>query len=96
MIEPDHSGSPSLEPVNDELTKMTQKLYALTTTPDSGYRGCHTTKCGQHSDNFDHILPNGVVTNSLCVYYMSHYRPYIPQEEIEKTRELYKRLIGES
>lgn len=92
MIEPDQHAKPSAEPINDELTHMTQALYEKTTN-GTRWRGWHTTKCGKTSDNDDHVLPNGVITHSLAVYYMQHYRHAIPESEIEKTKKLYNELI---
>jgi hypothetical protein len=41
------------------------------------------------SDNADHYLPNGAITNSLCVHYVQYFRPYIPQIEIDKIHKYY-------
>lgn len=90
MIEPDREGTPSEQPLNDELTERVQYLYSITKTNGMGYRGWHQTRCGQGSDNQDHFLPNGVITNSLCVYYVQHYRPHVPEGEIEKINRFYE------
>lgn len=92
MIEPDKQGSPSSTPVEDELTKKVDYLFSKCTNPNYNYKGVHITNCGKHSDNNDWILPNGVITNSLCTYYIRHYRPYIPQSEIDKIESFYKDL----
>lgn len=99
MIEPDHIGTPSLYPVEDETTQKLQKLFNLAIPsrllPDNpyAYKGHHVTLCGKCSDNVDWILPNGVITNSLAVYYIKHYRKVIPQGEINKINKLYEELI---
>lgn len=95
MIEPDKEGEPSSEPVEDEITDMINFIYEHTTIPNYAYKGFHSTKCGKRSDNKDHILPNGMITNSLCVYYIQYYRPYIPISEINKIILIYDELISE-
>ena len=92
MIEPDLKGKASLLPVLDDITRKTIYLYSLTKPSEDSYRGFHATQDGQISDNRDHILPNGIITHSLCVHYIKYYRPYVPQSEIDKINRLYKEL----
>lgn len=95
QIEPDKQGSPSSTSIEDELTKKVD--YILSRCHEGTmYRGFHTTLCGKHSDSCDFVLPNGMVTNSLCTYYIRYYRPYIPQSEIEKIEKAYKDLKNNS
>jgi len=49
--------------------------------PRNGWMGLHTTGCGTHSSPHDYLLPNGMITNSLCVFYVSYYRRAIPKSE---------------
>lgn len=92
MIEPDLKGKASLLPVLDDITRKTIYLYSVTKPSEDSYRGFHATQDGQISDNRDHILPNGMITHSLCVHYIKYYRPYVPQSEIDKINKLYEGL----
>jgi hypothetical protein len=89
MIEPDQEGAPSLTALDDELTRKVDYIFSKCKPSDYCCVGVHTTKCGKHSDNFDWILPNGVITNSLCKYYVRFYRAYIPESEIVKINAIY-------
>ena len=51
---------------------------------DSGWRGMHRTACGEWSDNHDYLLPNGLITNSLAVFYVRWYRSAIPACDLAK------------
>lgn len=52
------------------------------------WKGWHTSDCGQWSSNCDYLLENGMITNSLGVYYLKNYRSSIPQSELKKLAEL--------
>jgi hypothetical protein len=54
----------------------------------SGWKGVHTTDSGQSSTSYDYLLPNGMITNSLCVYYAAYYWGSIPKTEVEKLNDL--------
>ena len=54
----------------------------------NGWRGWHSTECGKHSTGNDYLLPNGMITNSLCVFYLMYYRDVIPATEMKKVNEL--------
>lgn len=109
-IEPDPSKR-SAEPLMDEYTAAVQYFFdnSILGTTDydnlkdngtsfhvgSGYRGSHTNKDGSHSSNCDYKLPNGFITNSLCVYYTQHYRSSINGENLKKLeilKELYQNI----
>jgi hypothetical protein len=94
MIEPDKDGKPSEEPIEDELTRKVDFIFTRSSPSSYLYRGFHTTECGRRSDNKDWILPNGVIMNNLCFYYIRFYRPYIPAIEIEKIERLYTELMS--
>lgn len=47
------------------------------------WRGFHTTDCGEKSSNQDILLENGMITNSLAVFYLTWYRDSIPNRDIE-------------
>ena len=50
--------------------------------------GVHETDCGQRSSNQDYLLENGMITNSLAVFYLQWYRNSIPDSEWNKLRRL--------
>jgi hypothetical protein len=93
MIEPDQEGPPSAEPIEDELTKKVDYLFSIC-KEGTGYLGWHSTQCGKKSDVCDYTIPGFAVTNSLCTYYIRHYRPYIPQSEIDKINDIYNKVIN--
>ena len=75
------------EPLIDELTrKMTATLRAA--TPSPWFMGYHTCACGSHSKAHNFILPDGLITNSLCVHYLAWHRNEVPREELEKIAKL--------
>lgn len=101
-IEPNKSQKNS-QPVEDDLTKTMERALACsksgtasysdikdkgTFREGSGYKGFHSTDCGIHSDNQDHLLPNGMITNSLAVFYVRWYRSAIPTSELQKLKQL--------
>lgn len=91
MIEPDKIGKPSNCPIEDELTEKVEFIFS-NCKPTTSYRGWHTTNCGKMSDNKDWQLPNGMITNSLCCYYIKYYRPFIPETEIMKIESIFYEL----
>lgn len=56
----------------------------------SGYKGTHSTACGQRSDSVDFLLENGMITNSLAPYYLRWYRYSIPENDMNKLKQLAK------
>lgn len=100
-IEPD-SNKKSKQPVNDILTAIMQRAldeaekgaanYShIDEEPrffNGGWKGWHSTNCGVYSDNHDYLLKNGMITNSLAVFYLQYYRDAIPQSDIKKLEEL--------
>lgn len=92
-------------PINDDLTKMMEWAIKKAKTGIANYshageepnfkegnawRGMHITDCGQMSGNKEYLLENGMVTNSLAVFYLQYYRNSIPESEMDKVRELAK------
>ncbi len=92
-------------PINDDIVDIMQQAlleaesgtsnYSEMNEPEnfqsrSGFRGCHTTDCGERSDNKDYLLKNGMITNSLCVFYLKWYRNSIPPSEMDKVNDLIK------
>jgi hypothetical protein len=102
-IEPPASEK-TAEPILDEWTELMADVYLRATkgtvhysdladsgenfNPGSGYRGVHRTECGKTSSNRDYQLENGMITNSLCIYYLTWYRNSIPESEWEKLKQL--------
>lgn len=92
-------------PIQDEITEIMQQALdeAVEGTANYSnldekeqhntnyaYKGFHSTDCGKHSTNVDYLLKNGMITNSLCVYYLKYYRDSIPLSEMKKVIELVK------
>lgn len=95
----------SENPIEDEKTKILNKIFIAAKEgtarysdiscqgaflEGSGYRGSHLTEYGETSTNKDYLLPNGMITNSLCVTYLKWYRNAIPESEMEKVDSLCK------
>jgi len=55
-----------------------------------GWRGEHTTDCGKESNSYDYLLENGMITNSLAVFYLKWYRNSISENDWKKLKELEK------
>src|SRR5215207_3884476 len=79
FIEPEQPASPA--PVLDPATRRMCGAFRKAIRSDYSYRGFHTCFCGARSDSYDWTLPNGQLTNSLCVHYVSHHRPDVPAEQ---------------
>ena len=62
--------------------------YELKFHENSRFRGIHITECGVYSKNYEYLLENGIVTNSLCKYYLIWYRKSIPNSEWTKLKKL--------
>ena len=56
----------------------------------NSYRGIHRTECGMYSSCRDYLLENGMITNSLCIFYLQWYRNSIPTSEWKKLNKLYE------
>lgn len=104
FIEP-NKNQKSKEPINDKLTELMKRALEKATTgtsnysntdqeaqfrPKSMYKGLHRTMCGEYSDNKDYLLENGMITNSLAVFYLQYYRSAIPKTELKKLSDLEK------
>ena len=86
MVEP--SAKASADPLIDELTRKMTAAWRQRRDSEEGYRGFHGCVCGAVSDNKDHWVGNGLLTNSLCVHYLAFHRDDIPREELDKVRVL--------
>jgi len=91
-IEPRLPASPA--PLVDALTcRMVANFRAATATgtlsgstfrKGNGYRGWHTCSCGACSTSVDYLLPNGEVTNSLCIHYLAYHRHEVPPQQLAR------------
>ncbi len=93
MIEPDREGKPTVNPIEDKLTRRVDFIFSKCKPSNYCYKGFHMTGCGKSSDNRDWVLPNGMITNSLCTYYIRHYREFIPESEIGKINRVYDEMM---
>lgn len=59
---------------------------------NTSFRGVHNCICGKRSTNFDILLPNNMITNSLSYHYILHHTDEIPQSEWLKLEKLYNYL----
>lgn len=91
MIEPSSSATDRYD--EDDLTTLMQRLMLRAARKDFT-RGFHTCVCGARSDNAEHVLPDGTVTNSLAVHYLMRHRAEVPQSELDKIRRLARELLG--
>ena len=63
-------------------------LNSIAFRSGDGYRGEHGTDCGESSDNHDYLLKNGLIVNSLCIFYVKWYRNSIHENDWMKLKEL--------
>ena len=54
------------------------------------YLGVHTCVCGAMSTNYDILLPNKMVTNSLAYHYLVYHYIEISPKELEKLTYLFE------
>jgi len=82
FIEPTQPASPT--PVIDGITKRMCAAFRQAERSAYAYGGFHTCICGAHSSSSDYHLPNGDLTNSLCVHYVAHHRLEVPQPQLAR------------
>ncbi|MDB5292980.1 MAG: hypothetical protein JWL69_4221 [Phycisphaerales bacterium] len=80
FIEPQEP--PSSPPVLDTITRMMCAAFRQAKNSDYGYGGIHQCRCGANSSACDYFLPDGTMTNSLCVHYVAHHRNSVSFEEL--------------
>lgn len=110
FIEPEASEK-AKQPVKDELTASLEAALSQAKqgvsdysnlqskgdfTEGGGYRGMHFAEDGETSDVHDYLLPNGFITNSLCVHYAQYYRDVIPATELRKLKKLHDYMQKQS
>jgi hypothetical protein len=79
---------PSVEPIVDDWTRKVTGAYRASRKANYAFCGFHECSCGALSDTTDHVLPDGTMTNSLCVHYVAYHRHEVPEPEREKIRKL--------
>jgi hypothetical protein len=72
---------PTEEPVIDDLTLRMVGALRSARSPSYGYCGLHSCVRGALSDSSDRILPNGWMTNTLCVHYLAYHRTELPEKD---------------
>lgn len=77
-------------PVIDDLTRRMTAAFRGATRPGEldGWMGVHQCACGASSSTYDHKLPDGQTTNSLCIHYLALHRAEISQEQIARVQAL--------
>jgi hypothetical protein len=76
------------EPLIDELTMRMTGAVRRATAPRDRFLGVHVCICGAVSDSTNRILPNGEVTNTVCVHYLAYHRAEVPPTELDAVRRL--------
>jgi hypothetical protein len=80
-IEPTQPAStgPALDHLTRKMTGAFRKAR-----PSRHWRGFHECICGAYSTSCDYRLPNGAMTNSLCVHYVAHHRSEVPANQLAR------------
>jgi hypothetical protein len=72
----------STEPVLDHLTRKMAAAFRKAGPSEWCFCGFHRCICGALSTCHDYRLPNGEMTNSLCVHYAAHHGSEVPSEQL--------------
>jgi hypothetical protein len=76
------------DPVIDDLTlRMVRALRQATFHRYHGH-GFHRCLYGALSDARERVLPNGWITNTLCVHYLAYHRSEVPAGHLAAVSEL--------
>ena len=86
FIEPERPASPS--PMIDHITRRMCAAFRKAEESDYAYAGTHICICGAESSDVDYHMPNGMMTNALCVHYVAHHRDEVPQRHLSIIEEL--------
>lgn len=81
------SARTSSDPTIDDLTRKMTSAFRQG-EPVRQWRGFHNCPCGVRSDNTDYRLPDGKLTNSLCVHYLAWHRREVPSVQLEQVAAL--------
>ncbi|HEX5242037.1 MAG TPA: hypothetical protein VFW23_02160 [Tepidisphaeraceae bacterium] len=82
FIEPQEP--PSELPVLDSITRKICAAFRQARQSDYAAGGVHFCLCGAASSCCDHFLPDGTVTNFLCIHYVAHHREAVPPVELDR------------
>jgi hypothetical protein len=82
FIEPRQPASPT--PVIDQITRRMSAAFRQATNSEYACGGYHRCICGVLSEDHDFYLPNGDLTNSLCVHYVAYHRAEVPQQALAR------------
>jgi glutathione S-transferase len=82
FIEPEQTATPT--PVIDRITRKLCAAFRQARDSDWASGGFHQCCCGAMSEDHDFHLPNGDLTNSLCVHYVAHHRSEVPQQQLAR------------
>ena len=70
-----------------EVIKLpNNKIYNF--SRNNFYMGIHLCICGACSEAYNYLLPNGEITNSLCVHYLAFHREEISEEQLDRVKSL--------
>lgn len=94
MIEPDKYANPSPIPSDSILVPMTKAIFSVAKRGLS-YIGHRTTRHGVHESGTEYILPNGMITHNLCVYYVERFFDVIPDSEKQKIIDVFVQIFGD-
>lgn len=72
----------SVQPVVDHATRLMTAAFRAYVKTRGRWRGVHRCVCGARSSNVDYELPDGSVTNSLCVHYLAYHREEVPNADV--------------
>lgn len=78
----------ALERAERGTSNYSQKSEPPSFEKGNAWRGFHITLCGKISGNQEYLLENGMITNSLAIFYLEYYRNSIPNSEMKKIFEL--------
>ena len=82
FIEPRQPASPT--PVIDHITRKICAAFCQARDSEYACGGYHRCICGVLSEDHDFYLPNGDLTNSLCVHYVAYHRSEVPEQELAR------------
>jgi hypothetical protein len=71
-------------PLLDQLARKMTAAFRKASTDEGRWCGFHECVCGALSTDRDYNLPNGAMTNSLCVHYVAYHRSEIPSDQLAR------------
>jgi hypothetical protein len=80
FIEPQEPPTPRA--VIDSITRKMCEAFRRAHRSDYASGGFHSCRCRATSSCCDYFLPDGTMTNSLCIHYVAHHRSEVPLEQL--------------